>query len=426
MTTRITFGSLRGGRFFMIKRLYYKIKYSSLVARNKYLVREIAKFISYCLSKKKILILSDNRIISIPISSQLQIGATVICISLMLWISYTTSKYFAYGDIISQKDRELWTTSVTNENLKYQMADLHNNLEDLNKYFIDLEKFEQLSDKISAAPAQKNKNDSKEDKVSETEKPKTLRTSQLDSDKSITVGREDPQRQAQKILLNINNKVQQRIASIEGLISSTGVPLTKMINNHPVLKQALDSKKQKSTAGGLAQGGPFIPVGGKEDNTPYVMDKAAFSANIRYLLELEKTLHTMPIASPLKHYYITSHFGRRKDPLRKTQAVHLGLDMVGKKSARIYCSATGKVAFAGMNGAYGRFVEIDHGFGISTRYGHLSKILVKEGDEVKKGQVVGLQGSSGRSTGSHLHYEVRFEDRPLDPYQFLKVGQYVF
>jgi murein DD-endopeptidase MepM/ murein hydrolase activator NlpD len=392
----------------MIKRLFYKVKYSAILAEYKLVVQEIVRFVSYCLSKKKILILSDNRIISIPISSRLQLSTVLVSVTLMLWVSYTTSKYFAYGDIISEKERELWTTSVTNENLKYQMADLHNNLEDLNKYFSDLEKYGELSDKDKKSPVTSPKGESDE-------------ISQIQGTKAHPVNaNEDPQREAQRVLFNINNKVKQRISSLEGVISSTGIPLKKIIDKNKPLKLAMEGRKKKILATG--QGGPFIPAG----DTPYVMDKAVFSSDIRYLLELEKTIHVMPVFSPLKHYYITSRFGKRKDPVRGIAAIHQGLDMVGKKSARVYSSAPGKVAFSGMNGAYGRFVEVNHGLGMSTRYGHLSKLFVKEGDDIKQGQVVGLQGSSGRSTGSHLHYEVRFEGQPLDPYQFLKVGQYVF
>ena len=391
-----------------IRNLWYNIKYSSFVAGYVHAAYEAVAFIRQCLSTKKILVLSDKRIVSIPISGKLQTVAALFSVSLMLWVSYATSKYLAYGDIISEKERELWTTSVTNGNLQYQMADLHNNLEDLNKYFSDLQKYEEISDK--KAPAAPSKND----EVSEAEPVSHKRVMAANT-------RQDPQREAQRILSTINTKVKQRISSLENVMGSTGIAFKKILENNTTLQQAMTARRPSVSK--TAQGGPFIP-----DNSamPYALDKAAFSADIHYLLALEKALHAMPVASPLTHYYITSHFGRRVDPMRRVRAIHQGLDMVGKQGARVYSSAAGKVVFAGVNGAYGRFIEIDHGSGISTRYGHLSKIFVEEGLNIKKGQVVGLQGSSGRSTGSHLHYEVRFEGRPLDPYQFLKAGQYVF
>lgn len=393
----------------MIRYIWYRIQYSSLAVIYTDFIQEAAGFLAHCLSTKKILVLSDSRIVSIPISAKLQTVAAMFSIALMLWVSYATSKYFAYGDIISAKERELWTTSVTNENLQYQMADLHNNLEDLNRYFSDLQKYEAISNKPLPMPS-----DKKED-MSSIESPTRKLVEKEQSKK-------DPQREAQRMLSTINTKVKQRISSLERLIDSTGVAFTKILAKNDTLQEARNARSE-GTYGATAQGGPFIP-----DNSamPYTIDKAAFSANIQYLLALEKTLHAMPVSSPLRHYYITSRFGRRIDPMRKVGAVHQGLDMVGKRGAHIYCSAPGTVVFAGVNGAYGRFVEIDHGNGLSTRYGHLSKIFVQEGLHVKQGQVVGLQGSSGRSTGSHLHYEVRFEGIPLDPYQFLKAGQYVF
>jgi murein DD-endopeptidase MepM/ murein hydrolase activator NlpD len=120
-----------------------------------------------------------------------------------------------------------------------------------------------------------------------------------------------------------------------------------------------------------------------------------------------------------------SQFGRRIDPFTGRLAFHSGLDMAGPTGSKIYATADGKVEFTGRQGAYGIMVDIAHGFGLSTRYAHLSQILVEDGQAVKKGQVIAIQGSTGRSTGAHLHYEVRYKDQPLDPRKFLNAGRYV-
>ena len=106
--------------------------------------------------------------------------------------------------------------------------------------------------------------------------------------------------------------------------------------------------------------------------------------------------------------------------------MHYGLDLGGVKKSAVYATAPGKVAKAGHKGKYGRFVEIDHGEGFKTRYGHLLKVLVKRGQIIKYRQKLGLLGSTGRSTGPHLHYEVVHNGKSLNPWRFIKAGRYVY
>ena len=134
----------------------------------------------------------------------------------------------------------------------------------------------------------------------------------------------------------------------------------------------------------------------------------------------------MPLAQPLDYYYISSRYGKRRDPVNKRWAVHYGLDMAASKKSPVYVTAPGKVTFVGWKGNYGNFIMVDHGNGIETRYGHLHKILVKKGDTVDYRTKIGLVGSTGRSTGAHLHYEVRVNGTNVDPFKFIKAGRNVF
>jgi murein DD-endopeptidase MepM/ murein hydrolase activator NlpD len=118
----------------------------------------------------------------------------------------------------------------------------------------------------------------------------------------------------------------------------------------------------------------------------------------------------------------TSSFGVRSDPFTNSPAMHTGLDFRADTGDAVRATAAGKVTVAGWQGGYGRMVEIDHGNGLTTRYGHLSSTAVKVGDTVKAGQVVGRVGSTGRSTGPHLHYETRVGGDPVDPQKFLRAG----
>ena len=119
---------------------------------------------------------------------------------------------------------------------------------------------------------------------------------------------------------------------------------------------------------------------------------------------------------------MSSPFGMRLDPFLGRPAIHTGVDLRGEIGEPARATATGKVTIAGWDGGYGNMVEIDHGNGLATRYGHLSKILVKVGQFVRIGETVGLIGSTGRSTGPHLHYETRINGEAVDPQKFLRAG----
>ncbi|MCZ6846993.1 MAG: M23 family metallopeptidase, partial [Alphaproteobacteria bacterium] len=116
----------------------------------------------------------------------------------------------------------------------------------------------------------------------------------------------------------------------------------------------------------------------------------------------------------------------RRDPFNNRLAMHPGLDFASRKKIAVHVTAPGTVAFVGWNGGYGKVVEVDHGLGIRTRFAHLSRIFVKRGQNLEFREKVGLVGSTGRSTSTHLHYEVMVDGQQLDPANFLRAGQYVF
>jgi murein DD-endopeptidase MepM/ murein hydrolase activator NlpD len=119
---------------------------------------------------------------------------------------------------------------------------------------------------------------------------------------------------------------------------------------------------------------------------------------------------------------ISSGFGVRMDPFLHLAAMHTGIDFRGNAGDPVHATAAGTVTTAGWSGGYGKMVEIDHGNGLSTRYGHLSQIEVDVGDKVRLGQIVGRLGSTGRSTGPHVHYETRIDGEAVDPQKFLNAG----
>ncbi|MBL8630047.1 MAG: M23 family metallopeptidase [Rhodospirillaceae bacterium] len=123
---------------------------------------------------------------------------------------------------------------------------------------------------------------------------------------------------------------------------------------------------------------------------------------------------------------MNSGFGVRRDPFTGGYAQHLGLDMGAEFKSSVMATGEGKVIYAGWEGRYGRMVEIDHGMGLTTRYAHLARVLVKEGDKVQRGGVIGQLGCSGRCSGPHVHYEVLHNGKAINPLKFLKAGSDVF
>ena len=175
------------------------------------------------------------------------------------------------------------------------------------------------------------------------------------------------------------------------------------------------------------QGGPFIEL--EPDALPADRLKANLStldARLQYSQALESAMRKVPLSAPLDTFSITSPFGKRRDPINRKWAAHFGVDLGSRFKSPVYVTAPGVVTFAGWSGKYGKLVEVDHGAGIKTRYGHLHKILVKKGRQLKFRDKIGLLGSTGRSTGAHVHYEITFKGKPKNPMKFIKAGRHVF
>ncbi|WP_027051594.1 M23 family metallopeptidase [Mesorhizobium erdmanii] len=169
-------------------------------------------------------------------------------------------------------------------------------------------------------------------------------------------------------------------------------------------------------------GGPLIPLDSSMifDSKVKELDEA-----LDTLDQLKKEARQLPLANPAPGHSVTSPFGVRTDPILGTAALHSGMDFRAPVGMEAKVTAPGIVTKAGWNGGYGRMVEVDHGNGFATRYGHLSEIDVTVGEKLDAGAVIGKTGSSGRSTGPHLHYEVRHNGEAIDPLRFLSVGKKV-
>ncbi len=178
-----------------------------------------------------------------------------------------------------------------------------------------------------------------------------------------------------------------------------------------------------------AMGGPFEAVAAPAGTSATEADAEAQFRSLfqswKKLDTLEEAVIAIPSLQPVEDLTLTSNFGVRSDPFRGTAAMHSGIDIPGPLGTPIYATADGIVAKSERSGGYGNMIEINHGKGIATRYGHLSKLMVRPNTRVRRGQIIGLMGSTGRSTGSHLHYEVRIDGAAVDPIPYLRSGDHL-
>ena len=202
----------------------------------------------------------------------------------------------------------------------------------------------------------------------------------------------------------------QRAESARGVIKLTGVPAARVLEQN-------------------GMGGPLTRINFADKaipEDPFQRRIYEVEARLQEANEFEKAMRSLPLAIPLQTpYRETSGFGYRSDPFNRKTAFHEGADLAAFTGAPIVATAPGTVTYAGTKGGYGRVVEVDHGSGFKTVYGHMNTITAKQGQVVAIGSKLGTMGSTGRSTGPHLHYEIHFRGKSYDPIKFLRAGKHV-
>ena len=181
---------------------------------------------------------------------------------------------------------------------------------------------------------------------------------------------------------------------IESILSSVGVDIEVQVSSEN-------------------SGGPFISTAGDTGNKLILRTD-------QYL----DTIQNVPLGAPVPGV-LTSRFGWRNDPINDKRAYHRGVDIRGKKGSDVKATANGIVKIENYDRRNGRYILVDHGNGFITKYAHMKKSLVKRGDTVARGQVIGLVGSTGRSTGPHVHYEIHYDDKIVNPTRFVRIAKYL-
>ena len=222
---------------------------------------------------------------------------------------------------------------------------------------------------------------------------------------------------------NLNKIETSQVAAVDAFGATARRSVDRM---RGVLRDAgmpADRLASSSATAAKGVGGPFVPL--KVDPNASLFEREVYRLQNDFTMasELNRVIKRAPLRKPLTMLEVTSPFGARVDPFFGRMATHTGVDLREATGAPARATAAGKVVSAGWAGGYGNMVEIDHGAGYTTRYGHLSSIAVEPGQMVEAREIIGRVGSTGRSTGSHLHYEVRVDGEPVDPMRFLRAGE---
>lgn len=213
------------------------------------------------------------------------------------------------------------------------------------------------------------------------------------------------------VLEHFRARARHGLDPIEKTVAMTGLDVDRLI-----------SRVRDTRAG---RGGPFIPASARIDGA-LGEEVRRLETQMSRLVALQTVMRSLPLTAPLDAYWISSHFGKRRDPYNGRWAMHEGIDLAAQLGSPVHAAAPGTVVYAGRKPGYGRVVEVDHGYGIKTRYAHLKAIEVARGARLAHRDTLGRVGDSGRSTGAHLHYEILMDGDPFDPMNFLKAGKHVF
>ncbi|MBN1783392.1 MAG: peptidoglycan DD-metalloendopeptidase family protein [Alphaproteobacteria bacterium] len=414
----------------------------------------IGQFISGLFPEKVAVFYNRGTVSQKRISSNLQLFLAVFSFIFIGWVGYSSYVYFRYNHIMEDNAAKVEKAHEQYKQLLAVVSAYENQISEINDK-IDSQNTELAKklDSQKSIPKEDQKEFFKNQRILVAElgyfskKMRDFAASKGFSDfdkeevyyrlKNAEIQRDvawKEQKRVKKRNIDLEDAIIQVRSSYEGLLDKMEVlasdrvkDLEKQFAGVSRTLKRLGLKDKTILIGKLKAeervsiGGPFVPL--KEDKLPSenltkryndVRDK------VNLWEGLSKVKEMLPLGNPVEKMRVTSSFGSRSDPFTGKAAMHGGIDFAGKIGKPLYAVAAGHVSRAGLRGAYGYAVEIDHGLGFSTLYAHLSKITVKVGDEVNERDIVGLAGSTGRSTGVHLHYEVRYNGRPINPYAFVK------
>ena len=382
-------------------------------------------------AEKEIIFRSHGRAMVFRITSKMQYILLALVIFASIWSFYSFHIYNKSGQIVSYKDRELDATRDAYVGLIGDFMNLHKNINEMleiadnkkSSHKKEIETYKRqasiVEDKIKQIAEEKDWVD-----VEHIEEKLNLNEAILQRD-IATSERDELRRQISEMediieeLKNAEIEVFDKVAQIAGReinkIKSAFASVNKTLKKKGQYFNPLANRKNSNV------GGPYIPAPNSKLKDKKIQDKMSsiFKA-VDDLLHYKEVVKNVPFGKPVWSYWVTSNYGTRSDPFRKKKASHKGVDLASRTGNKIKVQANGKVTKAEYSGGYGNLVVVDHGNGFITKYAHLHKIYVKKGQKVNINDTLGEVGSTGRSTGPHLHYEVIYNGQDVDPMPFIK------
>ncbi len=378
--------------------------------------------------ERQLFLRSEGRVRFLTIGTNTQIAmASALAISLV-WGSVTSYAYLVRDTVLENKNKTIHSMSADYQSLSTDFGTLEKEVERRAKLLEERQAFlekmlgaEDVGTPIDAAsPTPKAP-----EGLKETDKhPKTSFLNEFLGSKAVQAATINNSDRRSHLLARLKNTSLRQQKLVNKLLKDANARYAHIQSTLAPTKLSSDDLLDHFDGETSAMGGPYIPALGFEPIFD-ASDHLAFSDLISASQRLEMVtlvLDSFPVGKPAEKYYVSSKFGKRRDPLKKTWANHPGLDLAGWPGTAIYATAPGKVVHAGWYGPYGRMVEIEHGNGFKTRFGHMRKLRVKKGDTVEVGTRVGDMGKTGRVTGTHLHYEIWFDGKVRDPAPFMKAA----
>jgi murein DD-endopeptidase MepM/ murein hydrolase activator NlpD len=231
--------------------------------------------------------------------------------------------------------------------------------------------------------------------------------------------------QQRELIDELGARTDKSVALLEKALGRTGLDVAAMLSRAAEARADVGVGGPLRVLNGATAGATSVAVASADPQADRDMNN--LEGKFGRWGDLITLAQRLPLDLPMAgEAEVSSTYGRRTDPFTKQPAFHAGIDFIGPNRAPVVSTAPGVVVFAGRKGPYGRTVEIDHGLGVKTRYAHLSAISVQAGETVPFGRQLGTMGSTGRSTGQHLHYEILLDDEQIDPGKFIEAGYHVF
>ncbi len=382
-------------------------------------------------SEKEIIFRSRGCAKVLHVSSRAQVIFLSLVLLIGIWSFYSYHLYNQSGNIISYKDKELDETRDAYVDLMTDFVALHKNISamissldssavknnrEFDKYrrqaMVVEDKIRQITDEKEWLSADTI---SEKTSLSEALLQRDIAASERDELRRQISRMEEAVKEIKQAEMEVLERV-QRIADKEiGKIKSAVNSINVSLKNKGLYFNALANSKKKNS------GGPYVP-----ERKNMVRDKQ-IDAKISKIFEsvddieyYREVVKYIPLGKPVWSYWVTSRYGSRSDPFNGKRARHKGMDLASRTGNKIKIKARGKVTRAEYAGGYGNLVVVDHGNGFQTKYAHLNKIYVKKGDYLEYDDTIGEVGSTGRSTGPHLHYEVLYMGKNVDPMPFIK------